>query len=119
MDKGFLKAVLVLAVMGLSACSSEPAKTTETKTDAPVKAPAGPPEPVAGKTAFYEMYTPAHTWAADLLPVELEERRGRRGEECGWQSRLPGLPFLFHRRNTLPARTLMPLPISCPTLRKA
>ena len=72
MDKGFLKAVLVLAVMGLSACSSEPAKTTETKTDTPVKAPAGPPEPVAGKTAFYEMYTPAHTWAADLLPISLK-----------------------------------------------
>jgi hypothetical protein len=74
MDKGFLKAVLVLAVMGLSACSSEPAKTTE-KTDsdaAAKKAPAGPPEPVAAKTAFYEMYTPAHTWAADLLPISLK-----------------------------------------------
>jgi hypothetical protein len=72
MDKGFLKAVMVLAVMGLSACSSEPAKTAETKTDTAVKAPAGPPEPVAGKTAFYEMYTPAHTWAPDLMPISLK-----------------------------------------------
>src|ERR1700679_2160806 len=76
MDKGFLKAVLVLAAIGLSACSSEPAKTTEatatTDTDAAKKAPAGPPEPVAAKAAFYEMYTPAHTWAADLLPISLK-----------------------------------------------
>jgi hypothetical protein len=74
MDKGFLKIAVVLAVLGLSACSSEPAKTTETKTepDAAAKKAAGPPEPVAAKTAFYEMYTPAHTWAADLLPISLK-----------------------------------------------
>src|ERR1700679_999777 len=76
MDKGFLKAVLVLAAIGLSACSSEPAKTTEatatTDTDAAKKAPAGPPEPVAAKAAFYEMYTPGHAWAADLLPISLK-----------------------------------------------
>lgn len=74
MNKNFLKAALVLAVIGLSACSSEPAKTTETKTDteAAPKAPAGPPEPVLAKAAFYEMYTPAHAWAADLLPISLK-----------------------------------------------
>jgi hypothetical protein len=75
MHKGFLKAVLVLGVIGLSACSSEPAKTTEKTGDgdaAAKKAPAGPPEPVAAKAAFYEMYTPAHTWAADLMPISLK-----------------------------------------------
>jgi hypothetical protein len=74
MNKTFLKAAFVLAALGLAGCSSEPAKTTETtKTDdAAKKAPAGPPEPVLAKTAFYEMYTPAHAWAADLLPISLK-----------------------------------------------
>ena len=81
MDKSLLKAVLVAvagvvfsaAAIGLSGCSSEPAKTTEAKTDdTGKKAPAGPPEPVLAKTAFYEMYTPAHAWAADLLPLSLK-----------------------------------------------
>jgi hypothetical protein len=77
MEKSLLKAALVavfsVAVIGLSACSSEPAKTIEAKTDDTAKkAPAGPPEPVPAKTAFYEMYTPAHGWAADLLPISLK-----------------------------------------------
>jgi hypothetical protein len=75
MDKNLLiKAAFALAVLGLTACSSEPAKTTEAKTDtdAAKKAPAGPPEPVLGKAAFYEMYTPAHAWAADLVPISLK-----------------------------------------------
>jgi len=75
MSTSFLKAAFVVAAMGLSACSSGPAKTTETKTDAgtaPKQAPAGPPEPIAAKTAFYKMYTPAHAWAADLVPISLK-----------------------------------------------
>ncbi len=74
MRKKYFKAVLLVAVLGLTACSSEPAKAPEAKTDtdAAKKAPAGPPEPVLGKTAFYEMYTPAHTWAADLVPISLK-----------------------------------------------
>jgi hypothetical protein len=74
MDKNLLRAALVLAALGLAACSSEPAKTTETKTDTDTAAakPAGPPEPVAAKTAFYEMYTPARMWAPDVLPLSLK-----------------------------------------------
>jgi hypothetical protein len=74
METNFLKAAFVVAVLGLTACSSEPAKTTEAKTDADTakKAPAGPPEPVLAKTAFYEMYTPAHSWAADIQPISLK-----------------------------------------------
>lgn len=74
MDKNLFKAAFVVAVLGLAACSSEPAKTTEVKTDADAanKAPAGPPEPVLAKAAFYEMYTPAHAWAADLMPISLK-----------------------------------------------
>jgi hypothetical protein len=74
MDKNFLTAAVAIALLGLTACSSEPAKTTETKTatdDAAKKAPAGPPMAIAAKDAFYEMYTPAHAWAPDLLPLSL------------------------------------------------
>jgi len=69
-----IKTAVVLAVLGLTACSSEPAKTAEVKTDtdAAKKAPAGPPEAVLAKTAFYEMYTPAHGWAADMVPISLK-----------------------------------------------
>jgi hypothetical protein len=73
MNTNLLRLCFVVTAIGLSACSSEPAKTTEAKTDDTVKkAPAGPPEPVLAKTAFYEMYTPAHAWAADLLPISLK-----------------------------------------------
>lgn len=74
MPKNFLTAAIAVALLGLTACSSEPAKTTETKAatdDSAKKAPAGPPEAVAAKDAFYEMYTPAHAWASDLMPLSL------------------------------------------------
>ena len=72
--QNLLRAAVVVAAVGLVACSSsEPAKTTEAaKTDEAAKKPAGPPEPVTGKTAFYEMYTPAHQWSADILPLSLK-----------------------------------------------
>src|SRR5262249_4217519 len=71
--KLFVQTAFAVAVIGLTAGSSEPAKTSEVKTeDAAKKAPAGPPEPVTGKTAFYEMYTPAHAWAPDMLPLSLK-----------------------------------------------
>lgn len=76
MNSTFLKAaVFTVAVLGLTSCSSEPAKTTEAKTgttDTAKKAPAGPPEPVPAKTAFYEMYTPAYKWAPDMMPISLK-----------------------------------------------
>jgi hypothetical protein len=72
--QNLLSAVVVVAAVALAACSSsEPAKTTEAaKTDEAAKKPAGPADPVTGKTAFYEMYTPAHAWAADILPLSLK-----------------------------------------------
>jgi hypothetical protein len=67
------KTLLVTAAVALASCSSEPAKT-QAKADgdaAAAKAPAGPPQPIAAKAAFWEMYTPAHAWAADLQPLSL------------------------------------------------
>ncbi len=73
MDKTFWKAVFVVAAIGLAACSSEPAKTTSPDADTAAKqVPAGPPQPIAAKAAFWEMYTPAHAWAADLVPISLK-----------------------------------------------
>src|SRR5215469_4455546 len=74
MKKTFLKAVVfAAATLVLSSCSSsEPAKTTEVKTDdTAAKAPAAPSGPVLAKEAFYEMYTPAHKWAPDMQPLSL------------------------------------------------
>ena len=28
--------------------------------------------PIAAKAAFWEMYTPAHAWAADLVPISVK-----------------------------------------------
>jgi hypothetical protein len=73
MYKPLLKAVFSVAAIGLAACSSD--TTTATKTDegtAAKQAPAGPPEPIAAKAAFWQMYTPAHAWAADLVPISLK-----------------------------------------------
>ncbi len=74
MHKHTLSAAVAIALLGLTACSSEAPKSSETKSatdEAAKKAPAGPPEPVAAKDAFYEMYTPAHSWAPDMLPLSL------------------------------------------------
>jgi hypothetical protein len=75
MDNKFLTAAVAIALIGLTACSSsEPAKTVETKPadESAKKADSGPPMPVLAKDAFYEMYTLAHMWAADILPLSLE-----------------------------------------------
>jgi hypothetical protein len=75
MYKSLLKGVFTVAAIGLAACSSDTTNTTGTKTDAETAAkqvPAGPPQPIAAKAAFWEMYTPAHGWAADLVPISLK-----------------------------------------------
>ena len=73
MDKPLLKGLTALAAaLLLTACSEAP-KPAETKAaEAPAKVePAGPPEAISGRSAFYEMYKPARTWATDLLPLTL------------------------------------------------
>jgi hypothetical protein len=74
MDKSLWKAVLVVASISLAACSSEAVNSTATKTDTETaaKVPAGPPAPVAAKAAFWQMYTPAHAWAGDLVALSLK-----------------------------------------------
>ena len=64
-----LKAAAAIFAFIATACSEAP-KTSETKTEAKKEA-SKPPEPVSGKTAFYEMYKPARAWASDFLPLSL------------------------------------------------
>jgi hypothetical protein len=73
MKKTLLLSAAIVGLIGLAACSSQPAAAPEAKTDtkAAEKKPAGPPEPVTAKTAFYAMYTPARAWAPDLLALSL------------------------------------------------
>jgi hypothetical protein len=66
MDKRILIAVIALMpVVFVTACSEAP-KPAGTKAE-----PAKPRGPVAGQTAFFEMYKPARQWATDLLPLSL------------------------------------------------
>ena len=72
MDKQLLRAVALAAALLLTACSEAPRPAESKKEDVPAKVePPGPPEAVAGRTAFYEMYKPARAWATDLLPLTL------------------------------------------------
>ena len=77
MSRNCLKAVLSIAVLLLAACSEAP-KEKETSTEKPF-----PSEPVTGKTAFWELYKSAHSWAADQVPLKLESKTapGKKNEE--------------------------------------
>lgn len=67
MKYGLLRTVIITAVLGLSDCS-EPIKTKSAEAK---EEPAGPPQPVTAKTAFWQIYKPARVWAADLQPVSM------------------------------------------------
>ena len=72
MDSKLLKSLIAVSAIALAACSSQPTNTSAATPDAGAaakQAPAGPPQPVAAKTAYWEIYKPAHAWAADLLPL--------------------------------------------------
>lgn len=74
MNKHWRKAAICLAVVVLTACSEAPKTTSETKTDTDAQAKAGPPEPVSGKTAYWEIYTSARNWARDAQPLRVESK---------------------------------------------
>lgn len=70
MKLGLVNLLIWSSVLGIISCS-EPAKTTTTADAAADanKEPAGPPKPISAKTAYWEMYKPARTWATDLMPI--------------------------------------------------
>ena len=78
--------VVVAAILILGACSNP---TTETKPAEAKKEAETPAEPVSGKTAFWQMYTPAHAWASDLMPLsvtagEVEGKKNEDGKAWMW-----------------------------------
>jgi len=72
----YLRAAAVVGIAVLTSCgpSSNPTETAK-KTDAAAATPAASQEPISGKTAFWEMYKSAHTWAPDLAPLALESKQ--------------------------------------------
>src|SRR5215469_3893853 len=75
MSETLLKAVFAVSALALAACSSGPATpvaAAKTDADTAKQAPAGPPEAIAAKDAYWKMYTLAHSWAADITPVGLK-----------------------------------------------
>src|ERR1700680_1362297 len=73
MDRSFsMKPTILLAILSLSACSEAPKTATVPEKPAQTKSkPEKPAEPVSAKTAFFEMYKVARSWAAALLPLSL------------------------------------------------
>lgn len=61
-----------LALLFLTSCSQAPQPMAGSKAEADTTAAST--GPVSGKTAFWEMYKSAHTWAADLTPLSLESK---------------------------------------------
>ncbi|HEX3879410.1 MAG TPA: hypothetical protein VHW24_20650 [Bryobacteraceae bacterium] len=74
------KASFAVGLLTLAACSPSPSTPVAAKSDADAakQTPAGPPQPVAAKEAFWKMYTPAHSWAPDLVTIGLKS-----GEAAG------------------------------------
>src|SRR5215471_2712470 len=64
----FLRAVVSIAVLLLTACSETP------KTDSTSGGDSVPSTPVTGKTAFWPMYKSAYAWASDMMPLKLESK---------------------------------------------
>ncbi len=71
MRSNLWKASVLFVTLVLTACET-PKPSGEAKTEAAgATAPLGP---VSGKAAFWEMYKSAHSWAADLEPLQLESK---------------------------------------------
>lgn len=79
-----LMPLLALALM--TACSSEPAKPTESEKPQP-KAP----EILTGRSAFQKLYISAHGWGPDARPYRLEsmtndDSKGADGKSAIWRA---------------------------------
>jgi hypothetical protein len=79
-----LSPVAVIALLMLSACTSEPSKPAETKPE--VKTP----ELITGRSAFQKMYVTARGWNQDAKPYRLEssittDGNGQDGKSAIWR----------------------------------
>jgi hypothetical protein len=67
------QAIALVALVILTCWQALPMLGADTKPAA--SSPAASPEAVSAKTAFWEMYKMAHTWATDLVPLTLESKQ--------------------------------------------
>ena len=79
-------ALFALALVTMTACSSEPSKPAEAEKP---KAP----EPLTGRVAFQKCYVAARGWARDAQPFRLESQligdsKGREGKSLAWRAGL-------------------------------
>ena len=84
-----MKKLLVAATTAilclLAGCADSPPPA------AAVKKAAAPPEPIKGRTALYQMYNAARSWAPDVQVLELHsihmpEVKSERGKAAAWQA---------------------------------
>ena len=66
------QAAALVALLVLTCRQALPFVGADTKPAASTPAPS--PDAVSAKTAFWEMYKMAHTWAGDLVPLKLESK---------------------------------------------
>jgi hypothetical protein len=93
---------MAFAVLILAGCT-QPATNAPASNETPAAAtPAAPPEPVAAKTAFWLMYTPARSWAPDIQTIsvvagEVPGFKNEAGKAAMWQATF-GSPTLRQSR---------------------
>lgn len=66
----FVATTVAVAIV-LASCAKTPQTNAKDGTEAK-KEPAKPPEAIAARLAFFEMYKPAFAWAADVLTLTLK-----------------------------------------------
>lgn len=70
----FQAIALVAALVVTLGSQARPLFAGDTK-PAPANAGAPSPDAVSAKTAFWEMYKMAHSWASDLMPLKVESKK--------------------------------------------
>jgi hypothetical protein len=83
--------VTSIAVLLLAGCSQSTNKPSVSNPSETAAKPAGPPQIVAAKTAFWPMYTDAHIWASDIVVLritakELPGFKNADGKAAMWEA---------------------------------
>ena len=102
---------IAVAMLLLAGCL-EKTKIPVTDESKTARAPAGPPEPVTAKTAFWPMYTSGRHWTTDIVilrltPKEVPGFKNEAGKAAMWEAILfpqpASVPGLLLRNRLLPA----------------
>ncbi|MDR5727658.1 MAG: hypothetical protein RB191_09550 [Terriglobia bacterium] len=82
---------VAVAVLLLAGCSKSTTQPSATNQPASAAKPAGPPQLVPAKTAFWPMYTSAHNWAPDVITLQVTAKevpgfKNEAGKAAMWQA---------------------------------